>query len=625
MICRMDGRVDRRLVDVVSDSRVCLAAFDADGEVIYAGGSGHEALGVDPGAHVGGSILDLYADAPQIQTALRHCLDSGEDVDRVLSQGDRVWDLLCRSAIRDGRLTGGVVMTQDVTGLVECPLQDSDMPEEAPGTDPLTGLLSGAGVRRLVAAGVDSGAAEAAVVLIDLDAFAMVNEAYGRDGGDRILVDLAQRLQHATGPPWQVGRWDGDVFVLLAIATGAPDLVGETVGRVVDSLQAPMQLDATTLHVSVSIGTAVTPGLPVAGLLPAAGLAVREAKQRGRARVHAFVPPSPGRVTRRRPPAVDLRLALAQEQIVLHFQPLVRLADRRPVGAEALVRWQHPTRGLLGAADVLEAAEGSGLLVPLGERILRQACHAAAQWERTLPPGCPVDVAVNLSRQQLVQPGTTALVREALRVAGCSPARLVVEVAETAVTADLAASVDVLRALRDLGARIALDDYGTGYSSHTYLNRFPVDTVKIDRSLVSRLGADREAGDVVAAAVAMAHGVGVRCVAEGVETEDQLTALTRFGCDMAQGYLFSRPLELDTMTAWLWRHLDLRRDTARPTPAVPVDVLARIVALESEGASLHTIAARLNMEGLRTARDKRWHHTSVAAVIAQQHFPEPHG
>ena len=600
----------------------CLAAFDAEGMITYAGGAGYRAMGVDPEQYVGSPIRDLYADSPQLEAALRLCL-AGEDVDRVVAHGDRVWDLRYRTALIDGRVTGGLCLAQDVTGLVEPPPPETAEPTESSSTDPLTGLLSAAGVQRLVTAAVAAGAAEAAVVLIDLDAFAMVNEAYGRDGGDRVLLDLSERLRLASDLPWQVGRWAGDVFVLLVVADGAPGLVDEAVRKVVAALQAPVQLDATTVHVSVSIGTAVTPDLPVDGLLAAAGLAVGEAKQRGRARVQAFVPPAHVSATPRRPLAAELRGALAQEQIVLHFQPLVRLADRRPVGVEALVRWQHPTRGLLGPADILDAAERSGLLVPLGERILRQACHVAAQWERTLPPGCPIDVAVNLSRQQLVQPGTIALVREAVRVAGCAPARLVLEVAETSVMTDLAASVEVLRALKDFGAGIALDDFGTGYSSLTYLNRFPVDSVKIDRSLVSGLGADREARDVVASAVALAHSVGVRCVAEGVETEEQLSALDRLGCDVAQGYLFSRPLELDAITAWLGRHLDpVRRDPVARAPVVSADILARLVELQDEGASLHTIAARLNMEGLRTVRGKRWHHTSVAEVVAQQHFPE---
>lgn len=315
--------------------------------------------------------------------------------------------------------------------------------------------------------------------------------------------------------------------------------------------------------------------------------------------------------------AADLAGAMSGDQLVLHYQPVVRLSDRRPVACEALVRWDHPQRGLLEPAQFLALVDSPSLAVRLGERVLRLACHAAHGWSGSWPG---LQVTVNLSERQLLQPGTVTVVREALAVAACPPDRLVLEVPETALVHDPESALSALLALKQLGVDVAVDDLGTGSSSLSYLRRFPIDVVKVDRSLVAGLGNDPEDGAVVAALISLADAMGVRCVAEGVETADQLALLRRLGCRLGQGHLFSRPLTLTSASGWLARALAPavpRSGGAR----LPAETVERALQLQAEGASLHTIAARLNAEGHRNTGGRRFHHTAIAQLITESRFP----
>ncbi|MEX2289048.1 MAG: EAL domain-containing protein [Mycobacteriales bacterium] len=319
--------------------------------------------------------------------------------------------------------------------------------------------------------------------------------------------------------------------------------------------------------------------------------------------------------------AEELRQALNGDEIVLHYQPIVRLHDRRPMAAEALVRWDHPRRGLLRPVDFLDTADSAELAGPLAACVLRQAAHTATTWSRTLRSTPPIQIAVNLSERQLLQPDIAALVREALTVADCPAERMLIEVAEGALLQDPEAAGAALRAMKELGVEIAVDDLGTGSSALSYLKRFPIDLVKVDRWLVAGLGTDPEQSAVVAALVSLAQAIGVRCVAEGVETSDQLDVLRRLGCELGQGYLFSRAMNVNAATDWLARAVSPRETSARARSAVEPATVQRILDLQSDGASLHTIAARINAEGHRNTDGRRWHHTSVAQLIAGHRFP----
>ncbi|MFP5219374.1 MAG: EAL domain-containing protein [Actinomycetes bacterium] len=311
-------------------------------------------------------------------------------------------------------------------------------------------------------------------------------------------------------------------------------------------------------------------------------------------------------------PAEELRRGIADQQLRLHYQPIVELAGARPVATEALVRWQHPHRGLIGPGQFISLAERAGLVVDLGAWVLREACRTAAAWVAETEP--PLRVTVNLSAHQLKGDALVTSLREAMEETGCPPESLVLEVTETAVMADLGAAVRTLTALKDLGVGLAIDDFGTGYSSLLYLKKFPVDSIKIDRSFVAGLGRDPDDTAIVAATVALAHSVDVRCVAEGVETVEHLDLLRGMGCDFAQGFLFSQPLDLGQLQQWFDVHLPAQRQTVE---AVSIGALPTAVReLLQEGASLHTIAAALNARGSRTGRGTRWSARTVARLIA---------
>lgn len=321
--------------------------------------------------------------------------------------------------------------------------------------------------------------------------------------------------------------------------------------------------------------------------------------------------------------ATELAAALRSDQVVLHYQPVVRLDDHRPVLVEALVRWENPARGLLWPADFLAAADTPVLSGLLSQRVLREACHASAAWARGLPDGRRVQVGVNLSQRQLLQPGSRALVSEALTIAGCAADQLLLEVSESALLADPDAAEQALHGLKELGVDIAVDDLGTGSSSLSYLKRFPIDLVKIDRSLIEGVGRNTDQSAVVASLVSLAHAIGVPCVAEGVETADQLAVLRLLGCDLGQGHLFTRPMTSHAIGEWLARaHTTQPRSTRNRRAAPSTATVTRALDLQRLGASLHTVAARLNAEGHRNSDGRRWHHTSVAQLIAAERFPD---
>ena len=315
----------------------------------------------------------------------------------------------------------------------------------------------------------------------------------------------------------------------------------------------------------------------------------------------------------------QLRRGIDGGELRLHYQPIVELVGARPVASEALVRWQHPHRGLVGPADFIDAAERSGLVVPLGDWVLKEACRTAAAWGAA-EGDRPVRVTVNLSARQLSDASLVRSLTTALAETGCPADRLVFEVTETAVMADLSTAVRTLTALKDLGVGLAIDDFGTGYSSLLYLKHFPVDSIKIDRSFVAGLGRDADDSAIVAATISLAHSVDVQCVAEGVETVEHLDLLRSMECDYAQGFLFSRPLELPDLRRWFDDHLAPAAQEPAPVPHGS-DTVGVVHEMLAAGASLHTIAAALNARGSRTAKGTRWSSRSVAHLVAREQFP----
>ncbi|WP_432564786.1 putative bifunctional diguanylate cyclase/phosphodiesterase [Kineococcus sp. SYSU DK003] len=412
--------------------------------------------------------------------------------------------------------------------------------------DPLTGLPNRAGLSRHLESAVE--AEPLGVLVVDLDHFAVVNESLGAEAGDDLLLTAAERLGAAVRDGAVVARTSANEFVVVDRCADL-EAARTLAERLLAELTAPVVLAGLEVVTSASIGAALASPGAADRALRDAGAAMHRAKARGRRRVEVHDPTRTSVTADRLRLLGELRRGIAEGQLRLLYQPQIQLDDGRLRGVEALVRWQHPVRGLLSPAEFIDIAEQSGLVHELGAWVLDAAVQQAAQWARD--PSCAtVDVSVNLSTRQLTDPGLVDLVTQTLSRHRLPAHLLVLEVTETALVADPDAAAATLTALKDLGVGISVDDFGTGYASLTYLQRFPVDELKIDRSFVTGLGASDGDTGIVRACVQLAHAVGIRAVAEGVETEEQRELLAGMGCEVGQGYLFSRPVGADVVQGW---------------------------------------------------------------------------
>ncbi|NAZ76415.1 EAL domain-containing protein [Kineococcus sp. T13] len=434
-------------------------------------------------------------------------------------------------------------------------------------TDDLTGLPN----RRRFLAAVRDGVREVeagrsgggAVLLLDLDRFKEVNDTLGHRVGDELLRRLGLRLQEALGGRGLLARLGGDEFGVLL--PGADEEAAVDAARLLlRATGEPCELEGISLHVDVSIGIALCPqhARSVGGLLQHADVAMYRAKAARSGWQLSSGPLDPGGRDRLTTVA-DLRRGLGRDELVLHYQPKLDLRSGAVTGVEALVRWQHPDRGLLTPDAFLALAEHSGLMRPLTRAVLRLALRQAADWWRA---GHELSVAVNLSASDLLDAQLPTRVQELLAAAGLPARALELEITETVLVADPVRAHQVLRALRALGVRIAVDDYGTGYSSLSYLQDLPVDDLKLDRSFVVRSAGDERSAAIVRSTTALAHALGLRITAEGVESEEVLTQLRAAGCDAAQGYHVARPQPADVFTAWFSARCAAARDE-RPAAA----------------------------------------------------------
>jgi diguanylate cyclase (GGDEF)-like protein len=386
------------------------------------------------------------------------------------------------------------------------------------------------------------------VLLMDLDRFKEINDTLGHHYGDRLLAQIGPRLQSCLRSTDVLARLGGDEFGLLLPGVNHPQAEA-VAARICDALESPFQIDEFTLEIAASIGIALFPrdGRNVDALLRRADVAMYRAKDT-HAR-HCFYAPedddhSPARLAL----VADLRRAIDNGELVLHYQPKLGLEDHRVVGVEALVRWRHPTRGLLAPGSFIEIAEHAGLIKPLTLRVMHDALAQCAAWSAD---GIELAVAVNVSVRSLLDPRFPEQVGLALREAGVEPSRLTLELTESTIMADPDAAMVVLNRISAMGVSLAIDDFGTGYSSLAYLKQLSVDELKIDRSFVMHLRQSRNDEVIVRSTIELAHNLDLRVVAEGVEDEDTLTDLRRFGCDQAQGFHLSRPLAADQVPEWL--------------------------------------------------------------------------
>ena len=416
--------------------------------------------------------------------------------------------------------------------------------------DGLTGLPNRNSLQMRLAAAIDRVEASGeslAVICIDLDHFKEANDQHGHLAGDALLVATARRLQSAVQAPSFAARLGGDEFIVVQIAGGdQPAAAAELAGQLIEMLAAPVAFDGQDLALGSSLGVSLYPddGRTTEALMANADMALYRAKESGRGVYRFFKREMDDSIRERRNLARDLRQGIADNELVVHYQPLARASDGEVCGFEALVRWRHPTRGMIPPLDFITVAEENGLIEALGDWVLRRACADAAAWEK------PLRIAVNLSPIQLHNPALPTLVHEVLITTGLSPSRLELEITESALFKDYQRALDNLRRLKALGVRIAMDDFGTGFSSLSTLQSFPFDKIKIDKSFVENIHRHDRATAIVRAVLGLGRSLEIPVVAEGVETEEQILFLRGEDCAELQGYAIGRPAPADSLGAW---------------------------------------------------------------------------
>jgi diguanylate cyclase (GGDEF)-like protein/PAS domain S-box-containing protein len=389
------------------------------------------------------------------------------------------------------------------------------------------------------------------VAFLDLDRFKNINDTLGHDAGDQLLKAVAERLTGAVRKGDTVARLSGDEFTLILADMGHMDDVVRVAQKVLDAFTQPFHVAGRELHMTASLGITLYPFdvKDVSGLLRNADIAMYRAKEHGRNTYQFYAADMMTKAVENLALENDLRHAVARGELVLHYQPIIGCADGEILGMEALVRWQHGTRGLIPPLQFIPLAEDTGLIVPIGEWVLREACTQCRRWQREFKR--PLRIAVNLSARQFGQPPIARTVRRVLEGTGLDPATLELEITESVLLHHDAEKLESLRALAEIGVTLSIDDFGTGYSSLSYLKRFPVDALKIDQSFTHDIPDDADDTALARAIIHMAHILGLKIVAEGVETQAQFEFFRSEHCDAAQGFYFSKPLPAEEFAALL--------------------------------------------------------------------------
>jgi diguanylate cyclase (GGDEF)-like protein len=391
-----------------------------------------------------------------------------------------------------------------------------------------------------------------AVLFLDLDRFKMVNDSLGHSIGNQLLIAIARRLESCVRETDTVARLGGDEFAILVTGISRLNEATEMAERVQEKLQTPFNLSGHEVFTTASIGIAVS----VLGyehpenVLRDADTAMYRAKSQGKACYELFDEGMHSRAVYLLQLETDLRRALEKEEFCLHYQPIVSLKNGELAGFEALVRWHHPERGMISPVEFIRMAEENGFILPLGQWVLEQACKQLVHWQWQSPHNRSLFMSVNLSARQMAQAKLVDQIKQVLDETNLDPKCLKLEITESAVMENAEMAVTVLNQLKGLGVRLSVDDFGTGYSSLSYLHRFPLDTLKIDRSFVSRIGEADENGEIVRTIVTLAENLGMEVVAEGIETLTQLSELKNLNCKYGQGYLFAKPLTATAATTW---------------------------------------------------------------------------
>ncbi len=437
--------------------------------------------------------------------------------------------------------------------------------------DPLTGLPNRAMFTELLKAEIETSKRTKdhlfAVLFLDLDRFKNVNDSLGHSCGDLLLVAFAERLERTLRPVDTLARFGGDEFAILVsgiVDTTDAVRVAERIHR---ELSLPFDLNRNSTFASASIGIALSSSgyERPEDILRDADIAMYRAKENGKARYEMFDQGMHARAVSRLQLESDLRQAVEEKQFSVFYQPIVALETGRLAGFEALVRWNHPRQGMVTPNDFIPVAEETGLIVPIGEWVLEEACKRIREWQISSPTHRALCLSVNLSARQVSQPDLVERIKRALNISKLHPHFLKLELTESVVMENAEAAAEMLKRLRALGVQLSIDDFGTGYSSLSYLHRFPVNFLKIDRSFVNRMTTDND-NAIVKTISTLAHNLGMEVIAEGVETEEQMGQLKTLGCEYGQGYLFSRPVDAEGASRLL--AADSQRDLTPATDPI---------------------------------------------------------
>jgi len=566
------ARGEARFQALVNNSSDLITLIDADLAITYQTPSVTRLLGYSEDELIGTQLADLTH--PEDRLSLFAARAEAVAADQATAISDlrlrhrdgsyRHVQSIHTNLLGDPDVRAVVVTTRDVTAQkqLEAQLQHNAF------HDALTGLAN----RALFAdrlqhalARTDRHATPVAVLFVDLDDFKAVNDDAGHSAGDELLVAVADRLRQVLRPSDTIARLGGDEFAVLIEDGADPAHTAATADRLLAALSEPFGGDAQVrVTASVGIATGAAGQHDAAELLRHADVAMYAAKEAGKGRSAVFAPDMDSAIIGQLQLKAELARAVERGEFVVHYQPTVELATGRLTGVEALVRWQHPERGLVPPLDFIPLAEQTGLIVPIGRFVLREACRQMSAWHRDHATRPPLTVSVNLSARELDEPGLVGSVRAALEDAQLDPAHLVLEITESLLLVDLPTTVGTLLELRALGVRLAVDDFGTGYSSLAYLENLPVDILKIDKSFVDRI-ADLPAGEedggaqrsvMVSAISQLAHALKLQMVAEGIEQPEQVDTLRGLGCQYGQGYYFARPLTADALGDLVSRQAD---------------------------------------------------------------------
>lgn len=553
-------RSERRFHALIKNATDLILICDRNGAVQYASPAAETGWGYAEASLLGGSLFDMINSAQngatqELWTQVEATPGMTTSIELQLCDHASVWryvEMKFANLLHDEAVGGIVVTAHDVD---QRKTFEQQLEQQA-FHDSLTGLPNRALFNdRLNQALVRAGRRQSLVgmLFLDLDGFKLINDSLGHHEGDQLLVDVARRLQASIGAEDTVARLGGDEFVILSETARSQADIETTVERVAQEFVRPFRLGGRDLIVTCSIGFAVSEGSQVVAdnLMRQADVAMYLAKSGGKGRYLMFDPSMQRDALARLEIENDLRRALDRNELQVHYQPIVSLQTNTVTEVEALLRWQHPTRGLLLPGDFIPLAEETGLIVPLGHWVLEQACRQTMVWHRQSPADRALVVAVNLSPRQFQTEDLAAQVARTLAETGLPPSCLKLEITESMIMRDVDATISIMGQLKALGVQLAIDDFGTGYSALSHLNSLPLDVLKIDQSFIRGIGEVHEDTTVVQAIISLAKSLGLSVTGEGIETAEQDACLKRWACDLGQGYHYSKPVVADAIALLL--------------------------------------------------------------------------